>query len=386
MTIGYGKQSIRSDDIRAVIKSLQRDHITQGNQVSKFEIDLKKRFRSKFCTAVSSGTAALHLAGKALGWKKNDIIITSPITFLASANAIEYSGATTDLVDIDKESYCIDPEKLESKLKKYKSRRKKIKAVVAVDYAGHPCDWKSLKFLANKYNFKLINDNCHALGASYFKDPFYAAKYADVVTQSFHPVKAITTGEGGAVITNNKLIDNKIKLLRSHGIKKNLYSNSPWVSDMKQLGYNYRITDFQCALGSNQLKKLKTFIKKRNDIAKFYRDELSEIEKIILPKESINIKHSYHLYPIQISFKEIGISRKVFFKKMINYGINLQVHYVPIYNHSYYKKKYNFKKSEFLNAESYYKQTCSLPIYPDLEKKDLNKIIKCLKKILNEKK
>lgn len=386
MTIGYGKQSIRSDDIRSVVKSLKRDLITQGNQVSKFEIDLKKQFRSKFCTAVSSGTAALHLSGKALDWKKNDIIITSPITFLASANAIEYSGATTDLVDINKESYCIDPEQLESKLKKYKSRKKKIKAVIAVDYAGHPCDWKSLRFLANKYSFKLINDNCHALGASYFNDSFYAAKYADIVTQSFHPVKAITTGEGGAVITNDKLIDDKIKLLRSHGIKKNLYSNSPWISDMKQLGYNYRITDFQCALGSNQLKKLKTFIKKRNDIAKFYRNELSKTEKIILPKESKNIKHAYHLYPIQIKFKEIGLSRELFFKKMFDHGIHLQVHYMPIYNHSYYKKKYRFKKSEFKNADSYYKQTCSLPIYPDLEKKDLNKIIKCLKKILNEKK
>ncbi len=386
MKISYGKQTIRSDDIKAVTKSLKKDYITQGSQIGKFENDLKKSFNAKYCSVVSSGTAALHLSGKSLGWKKDDIIITSPITFLASANTIEYSGAKTDLVDINKETYCIDPEKLEDKIKKYKLNKRKIKAVIAVDYAGHPCDWKTLRMLANKYNFKLINDNCHALGSYYLNDPYYAVKYADIVTQSFHPVKAITTGEGGAIITNNSLIDDKVRLLKSHGIRKELKSDKMWLNDMSQLGFNYRLTDFQCALGSSQLRKLNSFIMKRNKIAKFYRYSLADIKEIILPKESRGIRHSYHLFPIQIKFSEISITKEIFFKKMFDLGIQLQVHYVPIYHHSYYRKKYKFNKANYQNAETYYNQTCSLPIYPDLKKKDLEYIIKCIKKVIYEKK
>ena len=216
MAISYSKQHIDQYDIKSVLRVLRSNFITQGPKIVEFETALKKRFGSKYCRVVSSGTAALHLSALALGWKSKDIILTSPITFLASVNAITYVGATVDLVDINPVTYTIDVNKLEDKIKKYKKKGKKIKAIIGVDYAGHPCDWKSLRDIANKYNLQLINDNCHALGSSYFGNNKYATKYADVVTHSYHPVKHITTGEGGSILTNSNLIDDKIYVPVQH--------------------------------------------------------------------------------------------------------------------------------------------------------------------------
>ena len=253
----YGKQNIDKKDIKAVIDVLKSDWLTQGPKVKEFEKALCDKFGSKYASAVCNGTAALHLAGLALGWKQGDIVITSPITFLASANCILYSGATPDFVDIDSISYNIDVNKLEEKIKCYTQNGKNVKAVIGVDYAGHPCDWENLKSLSKKYKFQLVNDNCHALGATYKNNEKYVVKYADAVCQSFHPVKNFTTGEGGAVLTNNKEIDKRIKILRTHGVVKNnsefRIQNSelkkiPWYYEMQFLGFNYRITDFQCAL------------------------------------------------------------------------------------------------------------------------------------------
>ncbi|HIC43552.1 MAG TPA: aminotransferase class I/II-fold pyridoxal phosphate-dependent enzyme, partial [Sulfurimonas sp.] len=211
MMISYGKQSIDQSDIDAVVEVLKRDWLTQGPAVETFENDLKNYFGAKHCCAVSNGTAALHLTGLALGWHPGDVIITTSITFLATANCIVYAGATPDFVDIDPVTYTIDPNKVEEKIKVYKSKGKKVKAVIGVDYAGHPCDWKGLRQIADKYGLQLVNDNCHALGALYFGEKQYAVKYADVVTQSYHPVKHITTGEGGAVFTNDPTIDQKVR-------------------------------------------------------------------------------------------------------------------------------------------------------------------------------
>ncbi len=216
----YGKQTIEQDDIDAVVEVLKSDWLTQGPKVLEFENALSEKFKTKYVSAVANGTAGLHLIGLALGWQKNDIIITSPITFLASTNCILYNNAIPDFVDIDKNYYTIDVNKLEEKIKSYLGQGKNIKAVVAVDYAGQPCDWKSLRTLADKYEFQLVNDNCHALGATYKNDFSYAVKFADAVNLSFHPVKHITTGEGGAVLTNNIELDEKIKILRTHGITK----------------------------------------------------------------------------------------------------------------------------------------------------------------------
>jgi len=381
----YGKQTISQDDIDAVVDVLKSDWLTQGPAVIGFEENLKNKFRTKYCSVVSNGTAALHLIGLALGWEKGDIVITTPITFLASANCIIYAGATPDFVDINKETYTLDVEKLEEKILNYKKENKNIKAVVAVDYAGYPCAWKKLRELADKYQFQLVNDNSHALGAEIDGDTGYAVKYADAVSMSFHPVKHITTGEGGAVFTNNKEIDERIKLLRTHGITKNknqlTKNDGLWYYEMHELGFNYRITDFQCALGSSQLKKIDDFVNKRNEIAKYYNKVFGNDERFIIPKVTENIKHAYHLYPLQVKFDELKISKKEYFDKMKENNIALQVHYIPIHLQPYYKEHFGLKEGNFLVAESFYKREISIPMYPLLEVEDLEYIVKQVKEL-----
>tara|TARA_B100001996_G_C18651863_1_gene589711 strand:+ start:451 stop:1617 length:1167 start_codon:yes stop_codon:yes gene_type:complete len=374
--IGYGKQTIEQDDIDAIIEVFNTDLLTQGPAVEKFEKDLQDFFDAKHVCAVSSGTAALHLAGLALGWGPKDIVITSPLTFLATANCIVYSGATPDFVDINPVSYTIDSNKVEEKVKNYLSIGKNVKAIIGIDYAGHPCDWKGLRQIADKYDLQLINDNCHALGARYLNDKCYAVKYADIVTQSYHPVKHFTTGEGGAVLTNNLELDEKIRCLRTHGINKNYTKlDEPWYYNMDKLGFNYRITDFQCALGSSQLKKLDSFVEKRHRIAKRYNDSFVNIKNLIIPAEQSAVKHSYHLYPLQIDFEKIFLTKVQFFEKMKKAGINLQVHYIPIHLQPYYRENFGFQKGDFTIAESFYYNELSLPIYPDLSVDDISLVI-----------
>jgi UDP-4-amino-4,6-dideoxy-N-acetyl-beta-L-altrosamine transaminase len=383
--IGYGRQHIDPADIRAVTKVLKSNLITQGLQINKFENALKSKFGAKYCTVVSSGTAALHLTAKALGWKKGDIVLTTPMSFLATANCILYSGAIPVFVDIKKSTYNIDENKLVEKIINLKSKAKKVVAIIATDYAGNPNDWTILQSIAKKYNLCLINDNCHALGASFKNNSKYAIKYADIVTQSFHPVKHITTGEGGAVFTKDKNIDKKIRRLRTHGIvndPKFMKSNhGPWYYEMHELGYNYRITDFQCSLGASQLKKLNKFVKRRREIAKIYDKELSNKNIFITPKTSINCRHAYHLYPLQIDFNKIKITKKKLFEKFKKHGIQLQVHYIPIHLQPFYKKKFGFKRGDFPVAENFYEKEVSLPIYYSLKNSQVYKIIRLLKKI-----
>ena len=381
--ISYGKQSIDQSDIEAVVKVLKGDWLTQGPAVDAFENDLKHYFGANHACAVANGTAALHLIGLALGWQSEDVVITTPITFLATANCIVYSGATPDFVDIDPATYTIDPNQVEEKVKAYQLIGNKVKAVIGVDYAGHPCDWKSLREIANKYDFQLVNDNCHALGASYYGEKQYAVKYADVVTQSYHPVKHITTGEGGAVLTNDPSIDEKIRRLRTHGMTKDPdqleSSYGPWYYEMHDMGYNYRISDFQCALGINQLKKLDKFVQKRREVSDFYNKSFSSYNNIIIPEANSYIDHSYHLYPLQIDFDKLTIKKTTFFEKLKTSGIKLQVHYIPIHFQPYYKKRFGLKEKTFLNAEKFYLNEVSLPIYYNLNNKDLKFIIEQIK-------
>ena len=372
----YGKQNINKEDIKSVIKVLKSDIITQGQEVKKFEKNLSTYFGSKYSTAVSNGTAALHLIGLSLGWKRGDIILCSPITFMSSVNSVLYCNATPDFVDIDIDTHNLCSEKLEEKILFYKKKRKKIKAVIVTDFAGYPADWQQFSKLKKKYNFQLVNDNCHAMGASYNGSKHYASRYADAVSLSFHAVKNITTGEGGAILTNNKKIFDISQRLRSHGVVKKKY----WHQQMIDLGYNYRLTDFQSSLGSSQIKRLNKFVKKKNYIAKYYNKEFKNLKCAKTPIIKNNINHSYHLYTLLIDFKKLKIKKEKFINHLLKKGIKIQVHYYPVYLQPYYKKNFKFKKGYCNNAEKYYEDSISLPIYYNLQLRDLKKICVILKK------
>ena len=306
---------------------------------------------------------------------KRDLILASPLTFVATTNAALYLNAKVDLVDIDKETYNIDLDKLKFKLNQLKI--KNIHTLIVTDYAGHPSDWSQLGTLSKKYKFNLINDNCHAIGAKISKDEKYAVRYADLVCHSYHPVKNITTGEGGSVLTNNKQLYEKIKILRSHGMVKN--KEKPWKYSINELGYNYRLTDIQSALGISQLKKLNRFIKRRNEIAKFYNDKLKDSSLFEIPKVKNNIFHAYHLYPLKIRFDKLTISKDMLLKKLRLKGINLQIHYIPIHHHKLYRTKIN---SYLPNTEEFFKQVVSLPIYFSLKNSQINYVVKNLRKLI----
>ena len=377
--INYNKHHLDKQDILSVIKSLKSEKLTQGSFITKFETNLKKKFKSKYCVVVSNGTAALHLALISIGLKKNEIVCSSPISFLAGANMVKIIGGKNFFIDIDEKTNNLDPYKLEIFLKK----KKKIKAVIATDYGGYPCDWEMLKFLKEKYHFYLINDNCHAIGSMYNRQIGYAVKYADMATHSYHAVKNFTTGEGGSILTNNFLIYNNILSLRNHGlekIKKNI-ENPNWPFILKNVGFNYRITDFQCALGLSQLKKINFFIRKRNEIANYYFNNLRDIRELELPNVDKNIYNSYHLFPIKINFKKLNISKKKFILDFKKKGINFQIHYFPIH-----KQPAHFVKNADLKcAEKFYESAISLPLYVDIKKNTLKKICQLLKKYINRK-
>jgi UDP-4-amino-4,6-dideoxy-N-acetyl-beta-L-altrosamine transaminase len=382
MIIGYGRQNINNQDLNSVKKVLKSKNLTQGPAVEAFEVALKKYFSSKHAITVSNGSAALHLIGKTLGWKKNDIIIVPPITFVSSVNSILHCGATPMFIDINMDDYSIDLLKLEKALKQNKN--KKIKAVIVTDYAGHPSDWKKLYKLKKKYKIVLINDNCHAIGASIDRNKGYASKYADFVSLSFHPVKTITTGEGGAVLTNNKDYAKKIQLLRSHGIERNKKLSNKygyWYYEMIVLGFNYRLTDIQAALGTSQIRRVDKFIKKRNYIANFYNKIFIDKNKFTTPNVRKNFKHAYHLYPLLINTKNIGVTKINIFKKFLKEKIRLQVHYIPVNSQPYYVKKFGLNKKKFINSFLFYRKEISLPIYYDLSIKQLEYIKKVCGKI-----
>jgi dTDP-4-amino-4,6-dideoxygalactose transaminase len=380
--INYGQHFIDRQDILSVVEVLKSNFLTQGKSVKNFESNLNSYFGSKYSCVVSNGTAALYLAAHALNWKRGDIVFCSPITFLASSNCILSQKATPYFIDINDTSYNIDPYLIEKKLK-INSVKNKAKAIVATDFAGNPCDWEMLKYLSKKYSLKLINDNCHAMGAKYQGSKKYAVKFADIVTQSYHPVKNFTTGEGGSILTNSLSIYNKIQTLRSHGINRNKKEIKLWGYRMIDFGYNYRLTDIQAALGISQLKKLDKFVEYRNRLAKLYDEHLKHNIYCKIPEANKNIYQGRHIYPLLIDFKKLKKTREDLFRLFNKNNIKLQVHYIPIYQQPYYKNTL-VKKFNCPIAEDFYSKEVTLPLYFNLKKKDQLKCINILNEFLKK--
>ena len=390
-SLPYGLHYIDSIDRSEVLKVLKSGLITQGPEVKRFEDKFAKYVGSKYAVACASGTAALHMSCLALGINSKSRVLTSAITFVASANCAEYLGAKVDFVDVDEKTFCISVSELEKKLKK-----KKIDLVIPVHLSGHSSDMSKIYKLKKKYDFYIIEDSCHALGGKYNNFKVGSCKFSDISTFSFHPVKPITTGEGGMITTNNKKIYQKLLLYRTHGIHKNYTSfkhkklaydknNQPnrWYYEMDLLGFNYKITDIQAALGKSQLRKINLFTKKRNQIARIYTKNFNNIKNLKTPFESKNVVHGYHLYTILIDFKKINLTKNKFMEYLQNNGIGSQVLYIPVFLQPYYKRKYNYKPNKFPVSMKYYEQALSIPIFYSLTKSEQLKIIKNIKRILN---
>jgi perosamine synthetase len=379
--IPYGRQSIDEDDIREVVKVLKSDWLTQGDTVRKFEEALARYCGVKYAVAVSSGTAALHLACLASGLKKGDEAITSPITFLATPNSIIYAGAKPVFADIDYDTVNINSEEIK------KNITKKTKAILPVHFAGLPCNMPEISKIAEKHNLIVIEDACHALGAEYKADGKWikvgSCRHSDMTAFSFHPVKHITTGEGGAITTNNKKIYEKLKILRNHGIDKNkiVIKKRPWYYEMRNLGFNYRITDFQCALGISQLKKIRGFINRRVKIADTYSNFFKNIKGLETPFDVNNFKSSWHIYILKINYEYFKLSRQKLMDVLKKQGIATQVHYIPVYRQPFYKK-FTFDLRDYPNAENYYKRALTVPIYPKMTDRDADRVMISLKKAL----
>lgn len=371
--IPYGKQTITDDDIQGVIDVLKSDFLTTGPKVKEFEDAIAKYCGAKYCLAVSNGTAALHLSSLVL-LEKNDKVLTTPNSFLATSNSILYVGAKPIFVDIQ-ENGNIDLDLCEKELKKDSS----IKAIYVVHFSGNPVDQTKLKYLKETYNIKILEDCAHSIGAISEGIKAGSCVNSDISIFSFHPVKHITTGEGGAITTNSKEAYEKLLLLRGHGMSPQI-DIAPWHYDMTELGFNYRLTDISCALGLSQLKKLDSFLYLRRSIAKKYDDFFSRID-FIEPLYPFTNNSAYHLYVIKIDFEKLNIDKKDFVLKMKEKNIGLQYHYIPINKQPYYKNL-GYGKENTPVMDAYYEKAISLPIYPNLSIDEQNYIFDKIMEIL----
>ena len=373
--INYGKHYISEEDITSVTEVLKSDWLTQGPKVPEFEKSLSEYTGSKYVSLVNSATSALHLGCLALGLGEGDWLWTSPISFVASANCALYCGANIDFVDINLDTYNIDIDILNQKLLIAEREDKLPKVIVLVHMCGSSIDTKAVYELSKKFHFKIIEDASHAVGAKYRDLPVGSCKYSDICVFSFHPVKIITSAEGGAILTNSPEIDNRVKSYRSHGITKDVekFKNSsegPWYYEQHSLGFNYRMNDLQAGLGLSQLQRLDSITLKRNDLANIYKEMLEglpiEFQKIIDHSFS-----SYHLLSIRIKTDQVQQKKKYLFESLLRMGIGVNLHYIPIYRQPYYSQ-FGFNYKNFPNAEKYYDQAITLPLYPNLSSSDLN--------------
>nr|WP_321271229.1 UDP-4-amino-4,6-dideoxy-N-acetyl-beta-L-altrosamine transaminase [uncultured Tolumonas sp.] len=380
--IPYGRQTISDEDIAAVVAVLKSDYLTQGPMVPAFENTVMEYTGAKHAIAVNSATSALHIACMALGLADGDWLWTTPNTFVASANCGRYCGANISFVDIQPDTYNLDPVVLQKKLECAKRNNQLPKIVVAVDFAGQPCNWQALRKLADEYGFSLIDDASHAIGATYLNKPLGSGEFADITVFSFHPVKIITTAEGGMALTNNKLLANRMRLLRSHGITREpaemtKSADGPWYYQQIELGLNYRITDLQAALGLSQLTRIGEFVARRHYLATRYDQALKTLS-LTTPYQHPDGISAYHLYPIVLHNTEQRLS---VFNALRAKDIGVNVHYIPVHTQPYYQAL-GHKDGDYPVAESYYAGAISLPLYASLTDNEQDVVIQTLKDAL----
>ena len=390
--INYGKQSIDDQDFESILIGMDSPWLTQGPKIEKFEQTIAAYTGSRYAVAMANWTCGLHMAVLAAGVKPGDYIITSPLSFVASSNCAVYVGAIPFFVDIDPKTLNMDPVKLEEACKKLGS---KLKAIIPVHFAGAPCDMEKISFIAKKYKVFLIEDAAHAIGGKYITgEKIGNNRYSDIVGFSFHPVKNLTTGEGGLITTNDENIYRHLLRLRSHGITKNNeeYKNTkeaftknkknPWYYEMQELGFNFRITDLQCALGVSQMTKLNDFLSRKIVIVNSYDQAFSNLANAKIVQHDLRQLSGNHLYVIQVDFEKIGITRFDLFEKFKQRGINLHVHYIPIYKQPYYIENYPVNEEEFPNTEKYYFQAVTLPVFPEMTLSQRDLVIRTVKELI----
>jgi len=384
--IPYGSQDITQSDIESVVSVLKSKNLTQGPQVPAFESSVIKACEVRYAVAVNSATSALHIACLALGLGEGDWLWTTPNTFVASANCGLYCGAQVDFVDIDPRTYNLCAKALEEKLIIAEKEGNLPKVVIPVHFSGQPCDMEAIHTLSQKYGFRIIEDASHAIGGKYKSEPIGNCRYSDITIFSFHPVKIITTGEGGMAVTNDSDLAEKLELLRSHGVTRNSRlmtkpMEGPWYYQQIDLGFNYRMTDLQGALGVSQMQRLDEYVAKRHGLAERYNELLKELS-ITLPWQHEDSYSGLHLYVIRLQLDKISKTHLEVFEGMREAGILVNLHYIPVHIQPYYKKM-GFEGGQFPQAEQYYKEAMSIPMFPTMTNEQQDKVIATLKTLLS---
>ena len=383
--IYYGKQSINEADIKAVVDVLQSDFLTQGPVLERFEKKVAEYCGAKYAVAVTNATSALHIACRAAGLGKGDVLWTSPITFTASANCGRYCGADVDFVDIDAATYNMSVDELSNKLQESKAAGRLPKVVVPVHLAGQSCDMKRIHELSVEYGFTVLEDASHAIGADYLDTRVGSCAYSDMAVFSFHPVKIITTGEGGMVLTNNEDLYKKLCLYRSHGITRDASlmthePDGPWYYQQIDLGYNYRMTEIQAALGFSQMDRLDEFVDRRRYLVNRYNELLQDLP-VVIPQVLEGANPSWHLYMVRVDFSKAKQDKVQFFAEMKKRGIVLNLHYIPVHTQPYYQKL-GFKQGDFPKSEKSYEEIFTLPLYYALTEEQQDDVVAALRDCL----